>query len=177
MSYRKIFLALLGVLPGLTFADTSTVVGSKEVAKGISSAQVTLTAEEKARLATQSIITFRGKRITPGPELTNLALQVRERVQLTAEEHNWLETRPWVHVRVGDYPPFHFVTDAVLQGLGIDYMHTIYLVYSLNCDYVSGLNIAQSMRSMTEPDGIAVQTAWQQNAEREWVAISNNERP
>jgi hypothetical protein len=94
-------------------------------------------------------------------KLVELASKVRERVELSAEEQNWLATNPKVHVRVGDYPPFHFIGDGLPQGLGVDYLSTICLVYGLDCDYVPGLNIAQSIRSMQEPDGITVQTSWQ----------------
>ena len=105
------------------------------------------------------------------PELTDLAARISDRVQLSSEERDWLATGPRVHVRVGDYPPFHFVTDGVPRGLGIDYMRTICAAYGLDCDYVSGLNVAQSVRSMTETDGITVQAAWQRNAEQAKVAI------
>ncbi|MGB5614098.1 MAG: PAS domain-containing protein, partial [Sedimenticolaceae bacterium] len=54
------------------------------------------------------------------PDLTDLAAQISARVQLSSEEQDWLATRPRVHVRVGDYPPFHFVTDGVLLGLGVE---------------------------------------------------------
>ncbi|MGB5613555.1 MAG: hypothetical protein WBM67_12960, partial [Sedimenticolaceae bacterium] len=56
------------------------------------------------------------------PALTELAARIKDRVQLSSEERDWLATGPRVHVRVGDYPPFHFVTDGVPRGLGIDYM-------------------------------------------------------
>ncbi|MGB5180032.1 MAG: PAS domain S-box protein, partial [Gammaproteobacteria bacterium] len=50
------------------------------------------------------------------PELTDLATWIRGRVQLSADEQDWLATRPRVHVRVVDYPPFHFVADGIPQG-------------------------------------------------------------
>ena len=103
--------------------------------------------------------------------LTELASRIRDRVQLSSEERDWLATRPRIHVHVGDYPPFHFVVNGVPLGLGIDYMRMICTVYSLDCDYISGLNIAQSIHSMTEPDGISVQSVWQRDTERERVAI------
>jgi PAS domain S-box-containing protein len=105
------------------------------------------------------------------PALKELATRIRDRVQISADERNWLVAKPRIHVRVGDYPPFHFVADGVPQGLGIDYMSAICMAYSLDCDYVPGLNSTQSMHTMTESDGISVQSGWRRNAEREQVAI------
>jgi len=104
-------------------------------------------------------------------ELENLASQIRSRVKLSAEEKNWLASKPKINVRVGDYPPFHFVANGIPQGLSIDYMRMFCMVYSLDCNYVAGLTVPQSIRSMTEPNGITVQVGWQKNTERERVAI------
>ncbi len=142
MLYLKTLLVLLVILPVLGFATDST-----------------------------ENITFNDKAISADPELYDLALKVRSNLQLTPEEKSWLDTDPKVNVRVGDYAPFHFVADDIPQGLGIDYMRTICIVYGLDCNYVSGMNVADSMRSMTEPGGIAVQTVWQRNPEREKLAI------
>ena len=43
------------------------------------------------------------------PELDRLGTQIRQRLQLTADEKSWLEAKHLIHVRVGDYPPFHFI--------------------------------------------------------------------
>lgn len=116
-------------------------------------------------------ITFNGRAISTNPELYALALNIRSRLQLTPEEQNWLNTGPKVNVRVGDYAPFQFVSEGIPKGLGIDYMQIICIVYELDCNYVSGLNVADSIRSMTEPNGITVQVSWQRNSEREKLAI------
>ena len=105
------------------------------------------------------------------PELADLATRIRDRVQLSSEERDWLATRPRVHMRVGDYPPFHFVGDGLPQGLFVDYVTTICAVYGLDCDFVSGQSITQSIESMTRPGGIAIAPGWQRNADREQVAI------
>ena len=103
-------------------------------------------------------------------ELGRLAFQIKSRVALSDAELEWLATNPKVPVRVGDYPPFHFVDDGKPQGLSIDYVKIICIAHNLDCDYVPGLTIAQSIVSMQKPEGIAIQPAWQRNAERERVA-------
>ncbi|MGB5605168.1 MAG: PAS domain S-box protein [Gammaproteobacteria bacterium] len=111
-----------------------------------------------------------GLRAPADPELADLATRIRARVQLSTEEQGWLATRPRVHVRVGDYPPFHFVADGVPQGLSVDYVSTFCAVYELDCDFVPGQSVAQTIASMTEPGGIAIAPAWQRTADREQVA-------
>lgn len=105
------------------------------------------------------------------PDLGELALRIRSRVRLSAAERAWLSTRPKIPVRVADYPPFHFGADGVAQGLSIDYVKAIALAHDLDCTFVAGLSVAQSMVSMQQPGGIAIAAAWQKNTEREKVAL------
>ena len=87
------------------------------------------------------------------------------------EEQNWLKAKHLVHVRVGDYPPIHFNEKGTPQGLGIDYLRVITAAYGLDCDYMPNMTVPQSIVSMRQANGIAVQPAWHRNAEREQVAI------
>ncbi len=105
------------------------------------------------------------------PDLAPLAFKIRERVQLNAEERKWLQTKTRVPVRVGDYPPFFFVADGSSQGVSIDYVQLVCMAHNLDCDYVTGLTIAESISSMQKPGGIAIQPGWQKNPEREKLAL------
>jgi PAS domain S-box-containing protein len=105
------------------------------------------------------------------PELGRLALLIRERVTLNGEERDWLQTRRQVPVRVGDYPPFFFVANGVPQGMSIDYVDIVCMAHNLDCRFVPGLTVAESIPSMKQPGGIAIQPGWHKNAEREKVAF------
>lgn|GEM_PF-3466720 len=105
------------------------------------------------------------------PELITLANVIRERISLDQKDHIWLDSFPRLLIRVGDYPPFHFVNKGIPQGLSIDYVNMLCAVYNLNCIFVSGLNVNQSIVSMQQHGGIAVQPGWHRNEEREKVAI------
>jgi PAS domain S-box-containing protein len=105
------------------------------------------------------------------PELAPMAFKIRERVQLNDEEREWLQTKTKVPVRVGDYPPFFFVADGKPQGVSIDYVQLVCIAYNLDCDYMQGLTIADSILMMKRPGGIAIHPGWQKNAEREKVAL------
>jgi|GEM_PF-1176584 len=110
-------------------------------------------------------------RVPTDPDLNRLGTRIRQRIQLTPEERNYLNAKHLIHVRVGDYPPFHFNEEGTPRGLSIDYLRTIAAVYGLDFDYVPGMNVPQSLMSMKQAGGIAVQPAWHRNAEREQVAI------
>ena len=83
--------------------------------------------------------------------LEDLASRVRSRVHLSAEEKSWLASKPKINARVGDYPPFHFEANGLPQGLGVDYMHMFCIAYSLDCNFVAGLTVPQSIQLMKEP--------------------------
>jgi len=104
-------------------------------------------------------------------ELEDMASRVRSRVQLSEEEKNWLASKPKINARVGDYLPFHLEANGLPQGLGVDYMHTFCIAYSMDCNFVAGLIVTQSVQLMKKPRGIAVQPGWHLNAEWERVAI------
>jgi len=126
---------------------------------------------EKARKTLLDVLTEKDQAwLKAHPNLAPLAFRIREQVQLSTQEREWLATKPKVPVRVGDYPPFHFVAEGIPQGMSIDYVQVICMAYDLECDYVLGLNIAESIASMQKSGGIAVQPGWQRNAERERVA-------
>lgn len=105
------------------------------------------------------------------PELVNISSALRSRVQLSDQERRWLETKQDVPVRVGDYPPFFFVSNDSPQGLSIDYVRMICSAFDMNCRFVTGIPVSESFSLMQEPGGIALQPAWQSNAEREKIAI------
>lgn len=118
---------------------------------------IILTAKDKAWLETY-------------PNLAQLAFRIRQQVQLSAQEHKWLSTRLRVPVQVGDYPPFHFVSDDTAQGISIDYVRVMCMAHDLECDFAQGLTTSESIDSMQSPGGIAIQPGWQKNAERDALA-------
>lgn len=127
---------------------------------------------EKEGATTAVVLTEKEKTwLETHPNIAPLAFSIRERVQLSAGERKWLSTAPKIPVRVGNSPPFQFVGDGLPQGLSIDYVRVICIAYGLECDYVQGLTIAQSIPLMQEPGGIAIHPGWQQTSERERVMI------
>ena len=105
------------------------------------------------------------------PNLAPVAFKIRERVQLNAEEREWLQSKTKIPVRVGDYPPFFFIADGTPQGVSIDYVQLVCMAHKLDCDYVQGLAITDSIPTLTRPGGIAIQPGWQKSGEREKVAL------
>ncbi|NOR24681.1 MAG: transporter substrate-binding domain-containing protein, partial [Desulforhopalus sp.] len=105
------------------------------------------------------------------PDLAPLAFRIRERVQLNTVERQWLQTKTKVPVRVGDYPPFFFVADGTPKGVSLDYVQLVCIAHNLDCDYVQGLTIADSIPMMKRFGGIAIQPGWQKSAELEKVAL------
>lgn len=118
---------------------------------------IVLTAKDKAWLAAY-------------PNLAQLALRIRQQVQLSAKEHRWLTKRIRVPVQVGDYPPFHFVANETAQGISIDYVRVMCMAHDLECDFAQGLTTSESIDSMQSPGGIAIQPGWQRSTEREQLA-------
>ena len=104
------------------------------------------------------------------PELGEIAFGIRLRVQLSDQEREWLESKQEIPVRVGDYPPFHFVANDKPQGLSMDYVQIMCMAFKLDCRYVLGMPLTESILSMQQAGGITIQPAWQRNAEREKVA-------
>ena len=105
------------------------------------------------------------------PKLGQMALDIRSRVQLSEPEREWLESKPSIKVRVAHYPPFQFTANDKPQGLAVNYFQLLSLAFDLESQYVLGMNITESIESMQEPGGIAIQLSWQRTAEREKVAL------
>ena len=55
---------------------------------------------------------------------------------MTPEEQIWLEEHPVVRVRVGKWPPFHFMDGGKPKGLAIDYVTTILNELGLKIEFV-----------------------------------------
>jgi len=105
------------------------------------------------------------------PELGKIALDVRSRVYLSKQERKWLNSKPKIPVRIGDYPPFMFTANEKPQGLSFDYVQVMCTAFELNCQYVPGLSVTESIPLMQKAGGIAIQPSWQRTTEREKIAI------
>jgi diguanylate cyclase (GGDEF)-like protein len=102
-------------------------------------------------------------------DIKQLATDVRGRIYLTDDEINTLKSLPLLQVRIGDYPPFHFNYGGIAKGLGVEYITLISEIYKLNLDFVA-MPYKDSFQSMKKKGGMAIQTGWHFNHERNEIA-------
>ena len=103
-------------------------------------------------------------------DIKQLATDIRKRIALTDDERNLLKSLPLLHVRIGDYPPFHFNDEGMAKGLGVEYIALVSEIYKLDLDFVA-MAYKDSFESMKNEDGIAIQPGWHFTHERNGIAI------
>ena len=88
------------------------------------------------------------------------------RIQLTAEERAWLDEHPVIRVRVGKWPPFHFIDGGKPKGLAIDYVTTILTELGLKIEFVPLLwdEALQSISNLEKIDLLPT-IAWSKDRE------------
>ena len=84
------------------------------------------------------------------------ARSIKDRIQLSEAEKNWLKKNKHVRVRVGDWPPF-MLTENSVSGISIDYLNLISKIHGIIFDYKTQKDISwpdtlQAIRNRNDVD-------------------------
>ncbi|MBT3989079.1 MAG: transporter substrate-binding domain-containing protein, partial [Rhodospirillaceae bacterium] len=61
------------------------------------------------------------------------------RLSVSTKEQAWLNTKPTIRARVGQYPPYHFWDEEKGKGISADYLKHFCEGFGLNCVFFTGM--------------------------------------
>ncbi|CAK0779570.1 two-component system, NarL family, sensor histidine kinase EvgS [Gammaproteobacteria bacterium] len=98
-----------------------------------------------------------------------------DELALSEEDRAWVREHPVVHVRIGDFPPYHF-WDNGPQGISVELLDTIAKKTGLRFEYLYGSSWSEAMEGFQKHTGIIdmVPTAKRTTEREEFMAFSQD---